>query len=44
MDPKNYKLWYKNGLLHRDNKLPAIQYPDGQKEFWRNGKKVNEKK
>ena len=31
------KVWYKNGLLHRDGGLPAIEQPDGTKSWYING-------
>ena len=37
---KNFKqMWYKNGLLHRDNDLPAIIYDSGTQIWCQNGKK-----
>ncbi len=33
------KLWYKNGLLHRDDG-PAIEWPNGKKEWIQNGIKL----
>ena len=32
------KYWFKNGLLHRDNDLPAIVYTNGTKEWYKNDK------
>ena len=32
------KEWYKNGLLHRDEDLPAIEYAGGYKSWWKDGK------
>ena len=37
-------VWYVNGKLHRDNGLPAIEYADGDKEWWVNGKNMTEAK
>ncbi len=31
------KRWYKNGKFHRDNDLPACEYPNGQNELYKNG-------
>jgi hypothetical protein len=28
------QVWRKNGMLHRDNDLPAIIHPDGSMEWW----------
>jgi hypothetical protein len=30
--------WYKNGLYHRDNDLPAIIFSDGDQYWYKNGK------
>jgi hypothetical protein len=35
------KMWYKDGLLHRDNNLPAVIYPDGNIEYWLNGDRID---
>lgn len=35
------KAWYKNGLLHRTNNMPAVIWPDGTGEYWINGFKTN---
>ncbi len=32
------RYWYKHGLLHRDNNLPAIDIKDGGKHYYINGK------
>jgi hypothetical protein len=32
------KVWYKNNLIHRDNDLPAIEFFDGDKEYWEDQK------
>jgi len=34
---------YKNGLLHREDDLPAIEGPNGYKEWYMNGKLHREK-
>lgn len=31
--------WYKNGLLHRDNDLPAVIWSDGTQEWFIHGKR-----
>jgi len=31
------KYWYKNGLRHRDNDLPALIYHNGKQEWFKNG-------
>jgi len=33
------KYWYKDGLIHRDNNLPACIWSDGSYSFYKNGKK-----
>ena len=33
------KRWCKNGIMHRDNNLPALEYEDGDKEYWLFGDK-----
>ncbi|MEI8270276.1 MAG: hypothetical protein WCG45_02815 [bacterium] len=30
------KVWSKNGFWHRNNDLPAIEYLNGYKEWWKN--------
>ena len=35
------KVWYKHGVLHREN-LPSIEYADGRKEWFFEGKKYHE--
>jgi hypothetical protein len=35
------KAWYKNGLLHRANNMPAIIWHDGTEEYWMDGFKTN---
>ena len=37
------KFWFLNGKFHRENDLPAIEYPDGTKEWYLNGKPHREK-
>ena len=32
------KFWYRNGLKHRDNDLPAVIYANGDKYWYKNGK------
>ena len=32
------KYWYKNGKLHRDNDLPAVEQSNGNKYWHKNGK------
>jgi len=34
------RLWHKNGLLHREDG-PAVEWVNGGKEYWYNGKYVN---
>ena len=31
--------WYLNGKLHRDGDLPAVEWEDGNIEYWENGAK-----
>lgn len=31
---------YKNGQYHRENNLPAIVYPNGDNEYWKNNVRV----
>jgi hypothetical protein len=33
------KFWYTNGKLHRENG-PAIEFANGKKEYWLNGKRI----
>jgi hypothetical protein len=33
-----YKQWYKNGLRHRENDKPAVEYADGGKIWYIDGK------
>ena len=37
MQADGTKKWYKNGLLHRENDLPAIEWVSGTKEWYQNG-------
>ena len=37
------QVWYKNGLIHRDDGKPAVEYADGSVEFWINGSKIDKK-
>jgi hypothetical protein len=32
------KVWHKNSFLHRDNDLPAVEFSNGNKEYWKDGK------
>lgn len=34
---KGPAFWCKNGYLHRENNLPAVEYPNGIKEYYLNG-------
>ena len=34
------KVWYKHGLPHRDNDLPAYIGSTGIKEYWVDGKRI----
>ena len=34
--------WLKNGLPHRDNDLPAVEYVNGTNEWWYNGQRHRE--
>jgi hypothetical protein len=33
-----YKQWYKNGLRHRENDKPAVEWKNGEKEWYINDK------
>ena len=35
----HYKAYYYNDLLHRDDDLPTVEYKDGTKEWYQNGKR-----
>jgi hypothetical protein len=39
---KDCKVWYRNGILHRDGDLPAIIWEDRGNEWWKNGKRHRE--
>ena len=39
---KDYESWYKNDQLHREDG-PAVEYTNGTKEWWLNGKPLSEK-
>jgi hypothetical protein len=32
------KIWYKDGVLHRDGDLPAVEWPSGTKIWYKDGK------
>jgi len=32
--------WWVDGELHRDGGLPAVEYGDGSREWWENGKRI----
>jgi len=34
------KIWYKNGVCHRDDG-PAVENSSGYKEYWYDGKRLN---
>lgn len=36
------KYYYKNGRIHRDKDLPAIEYSSGRKEYYKNGQRFRE--
>lgn len=38
--PGQGKFWHKNGLLHRDNNKPAVEFDTGEIEFWLNGQRI----
>jgi hypothetical protein len=38
------KYWYKNGMHHRDNGLPATIYPNGERIWYKNGNFIKQKK
>ena len=42
-DNTGSKKWYKDGKLHRDGDLPAVEYNDGTKEWWKDGEQYNHK-
>ena len=35
-------LWYKNGALHRDGDLPAVEKSNGEKQWFKNGESYRE--
>ena len=37
IDNVGNKFWYKNGKLHRDGDLPAIEWANGEKCWYKNG-------
>src|SRR5205085_11526473 len=37
-DEKKTKTYYRNGMIYRDNDLPAIEYHNGSKKWYKNGK------
>jgi hypothetical protein len=39
VDSDGNKWWYKDGVLHRDDDLPAFERSDGSKSWWHNGKR-----
>ena len=41
IDSLGTKRWYKDDKLHRDDG-PAIEWPNGSKEWYLNGKQVSE--
>lgn len=44
VDSKGNTRWYKNGVLHRDNDLPAVIYKIKIREWWKNGQLHRDKK
>lgn len=34
-----YLKWYRHGKLHRDGDLPAVEWCNGDKEWWKDGKR-----
>jgi hypothetical protein len=34
------KRYYRDGVLHRDNDLPAVEYDNGSREWWVHGKRL----
>jgi hypothetical protein len=40
IETNGHKAWYYKGLLHRENGA-AIEYDDGSKEYWFNGRKFD---
>ena len=37
------KKWYHNGIIHRDNDLPAVEKANGDKFWYKKDKLINEK-
>ncbi len=37
VDSEGNKIWYKNGKLHRNKDLPAVEYANGNKYWYKNG-------
>ena len=35
--------WYQDGLLHRENNLPAAIFPDGECIWYKKGKRIKNK-
>lgn len=44
VDSEGNTRWYKNGVLHRDNDLPAVIYKENIREWYINGQRHREKK
>ena len=40
-DPAGTKYWYQNDQLHRTDG-PAVEYPNGTKRYWINGKELTQ--
>jgi len=38
--PNGDKMWYKNGKLHRENDLPAIEYKNGDRVWFIDGNNI----
>ena len=36
IDEDGNKIWYQNGLWHRTDGGPAVEYPNGYKAWWQN--------
>jgi hypothetical protein len=41
VDAEGNTIWYKNDVYHREDG-PAIEYWDGDREWWLNGEKLSE--
>ena len=39
-DSDGSRYWYQNGIRHRTDG-PAVEYPNGSKEYWINGETVS---